>query len=97
VPGQRDQPEPAVLLGGVLPVGVSVDDDVLAGVLEPSSQPQTVSVAAVVMSAVSTSVAAGWPSAASPASSVPVDSATQTAAEPGSPGPVGRMRPDRTW
>ena len=65
---------------------------------EPSSQPQMVSVAApAVMSAVSTSVALAWPPAASSASSVPVESPTQTAGQPGSPGPAGPMPPDRTW
>ena len=59
---------------------------------EPFSQPQTVSVAApAVMSAVSTSVAVAWPPAASPDSSVPVESPTQTAGQPGSP---GAGRPD---
>ena len=54
----------------------------------PFSQPQTVSVAApAVMSAVSTSVAL----AASADSSVPVESPTHTAGQPGSPGPGGRM------
>ena len=57
---------------------------------EPFSEPQTVSVAApTVMSAVSTSVALAWPLAASPASSVPVESPTHTAGQPGSEG-VGR-------
>ena len=54
---------------------------------EPYSQPQTVSVAApAVMSAVSTSVALAWRPAASAASSVPAESPTQTAGQPGSPG-----------
>ena len=98
MPGQGEEPEPAVLLGGVRPVGVGVDDDVLAGVPEPSSQPQSVSVAApAVMSAVSTSVALAWPPAASAASSLPAESPTQTAGQPGSPGAAGQMPPDRTW
>src|ERR1035438_4669554 len=59
---------------------------------EPFSEPQTVSVAAPgVMSAVSTSVARAWPLAASPDSSVPVESPTHTAGQPGS---EGVARPD---